>query len=266
MSKKLITIFVVLTFATLSFAQKRAQPTSLAAPLAPATISCSATYSSGSGHNATTYCVTVNGNIPQFSRDGQEMIFVGAVQEGYGVCDFNSGVAYFDYANYDSGNWNPSTLTFPNANTAVSTRTTSDGIWKLTNTIIRTPATASGPEAATVKMAIHNMTGISRGIFILRYADVDADSDPGNNDFDFTVDTAYGLHPGFLGGLGSTNNTFTFGYDAYAQSTYDGPPPCSPFNNIAPQPFHGDGSVVQLWSITVPASATKTVVMVYKPI
>jgi hypothetical protein len=266
MSKKLIVLGALLTFATLSFGQKQGEGARSPLAVGPSTISCAATYTSGSGHNTTTYCVTVNGNIPQFSRGGEEMIFVGEVLEGYGICDFNSGIQYYDYAAFDSGNWNPSTLTFPSATTAVSTRITSDGIWQLTQTITKVSASGTDAGQAKVKMVIRNLTGVARSIFILRYADVDANSVTTPNDFDFTVDTAFGLDPGFGGGLASINNTFSFPYDAYTQNTFTPPAPCSAFANIATQPFVGDGSIVQLWSIKVPANSAKTVQSTYRPI
>ena len=113
MTRNLIVLVTVLSLATLLFAQAPstrlpAQPDLSAAQhhfqtsgapqpvVGPSTITCAATYSSGSGDARVTYCVTVNGNITKLSRAGKEMINVGTVDEGYGICDFTSNTHYFD--------------------------------------------------------------------------------------------------------------------------------------------------------------------------
>ena len=226
-----------------------------------------ACYSSGSGHNTTEFCVVLDGNIVQFTRDGQEMINVGLVQEGYGFCDLfpSTPVAYFDYNARNSGNLLSPSVFSQNGNTITVTRATSDGLWQLQQAITNIPASASGPASAKVSMSLTNLSGVTRAVNLLRYADVDADSRT-TNDFDYTNDTAFGLAAGPEGGLGSTNNTFSVKHFAFAQNTFDGPDPCNPRAEVATQPFVGDGSIVQLWILSVPHGATKTVVSTYKPI
>jgi len=250
----------------------QSQPVTRTKPVSDATISCSVSYSSGSGANATTFCVTVNGNIPEFSVAGQEMIFVGSVQEGYGICDTNEGVNYYDYAEYDSGNWAAPTFTHV-GNTVTVTRLTADGLWSLKQTIVNVPATATGPGSAKVTMIIKNLSGISKTFYLYRYADVDANDTTSPNDFDFTLETAFGLDPGFNRGLSTTNNTFSssIGELAYSSNYFDGPNPCSPFNTfgggtITTQPFQGDGSVDIFWDGTLAHNGSKTVSSTYKPI
>lgn len=269
MLSRSIVVALVLTLSSLAVAQKAGQNGAKAAKDAPDTSTCAVTYSSGSGHNATQYCVTVNGNIAQFSRGGDEYIQSGGIREGYGLCDFGSGVGvpYFDYADVASG-WGAAT--FSNTPTqAVSTRISTDGLWQITNTITKVNATGSGPGSAKVSMKIKNLTGINRGINVVRFGDVDfrrGGVDTFNNDFDFTLDTAMNVEPGFASGLSLVNGTFSFAYDAFAQNTFTGPNPCSPGAALAPQPFFGDGSVVQLYVLTVPKLSTKTFNMTYKPI
>jgi hypothetical protein len=220
-------IAVVLILSSLALAQHKSQQQATAE--APDTTTCAVTYTSGAGHNATSYCVTVNGNIVQFSRGGDEYIRVGDFSEGYGICDLNSGIRYFDYATSITGNWLASSFSTPTATKAISTRTTSDGIWQIKNTITKVAANAAGPGSAKVSMAIHNLTGVNRNILFARFADVDflrGGVEDFDNDFDFTLDTAIGLAPGFRSGLSLTNNTFTFDYDAFTQDTAGGPDPC----------------------------------------
>lgn len=268
MLNRILSIIAVLTLSCFALAQQNSGQQSAVAPGPNSTTTCAVTFTSGSGHNATQYCVTVNGNVIQFSRGGDEYIQVGGPGEGYGICDLTSNIAYYDYGFNESGNWLPSTLT-TTLTQAISTRLTSDGIWQITNTITKVAANATGPGAAKVSMKIKNLTGVNRSVYVVRQADVDflrnGVSDF-TNDFDYTIDTVSGLEPGFKTGLSLTTNTFSFAYDAFAQNVPGGPNPCNPAVNLAAQPFVGDGSVVQLYVLTVPKLGTKTITMTYKPI
>lgn len=266
MSNKFKLFMAVLVLSSFALAQDQTQQAAAeAGSTSPdATTTCDVTFSSGTGANATQFCVTANGNITQFSVQGQEMIAVGVIGEGYGFCDETSGLAYYDYAYEDSGNWGSATLTH-SGNVVTVTRLTNDGIWQLKQTITNVPATSTGPGSAKVSMALKNLSGVSRLAYILRYADVDAASDPTGNDFDYTGQSAFGLDQSFNRGLGLTNNTFTFDQQALAQNTFSGPAPCNILANLANQPFHGDGSIILFWDFTVAHSATKTVVSTYKP-
>lgn len=271
MCRNLLSLVVVLAVSMVSFAQQHhVQSAGTAtAPVAPATTSCAATYSSGTGQNLTTYCVTVNGTIPQLSRGGAEMLFFGTVDEGYGFCDVtpSTPVAYYDYSWIDSGNLLPSSFSTPTATKAVSVRTTNDGIWQITNTILKVPAKVTGPGQVIVKMTLKNLTGITRSAYVLRHADVDANSDVSNNDFDWTVNNASGQYaPGFSFGLQAVNNTFNVSHNEYTLNDCCAPDPCNPFANISSQPFHGDGSLMPLYFVTVPKGATKSVQITYQPI
>lgn len=237
--------------------------------LSAAASACVWNFSSGSGHNATQYCVTSNGNISQFSRGGVEFINAGSIQEGYGICDFNSSTGYYDYADSFSANWGATSVSSVTASAVVLKRTTSDGIWQLTQTITKGNASGANPGTASVTMALRNNSGVARSVYLLRHADVDANSTPSDDHFDHTIDTSIGLQPSFGGGLSGTSQTFSFPYDAYTQNTFSGPAPCNAFANLVDNSaagFVGDGSIEQLWYITVPAFGTKTVKMTYRPI
>jgi hypothetical protein len=275
--KKSILLVMMLSMSSLLFAQRRTHPPSVmvAGPQvsqdqlaadAPDTTACSFSYSSGSGDNFTRYCLSVNGNIVQFDRpSGFEYIAFGFIGEGYGICDNTAGgVAYDDYAGSDSGNWGATTRTFPNATTAKFVRTTSDGIWTLTQTIKQVKANGAGPGSAKITMAVKNSTGIGRNIFLVRYADVDAGATTSDN-FDQSKDAAFG-NDNVFDGLSLTNNTFTFDHYAATWTTAAGPNPCNFNVNRLAAPAAGiDGSIGHLYALTVPAGATKTVNMTYKP-
>lgn len=270
MSNKSVVLLALLTLSSFAFAQRTQEQAVAEATVSPnSTTACSFTFTSGSGRTFTKYCVTANGNITEFqSPSGVEFINVGQVGEGYGICDFNGGPTnYFDYAYTDSGNWLAPTLLSSTATSVKLSRVTSDGIWQLTQTITQVKATAKSPRSATVTMALKNLTGINRAVWLLRFADVDADNQSNPNDFDYTLDTAYGLRPGFTYGLSLSNNTFTFSRDAYITNTFNGPTPCNAFSNLVnPGPFVGGGSIETLYAFTVPALGPESVTVTYKPI
>jgi hypothetical protein len=257
---------------SLALAQGKTQEEALAEKsfvVGDATTSCNVTFSSGIGVNATKFCVTANGNITQFSVGGHELIAVGQTGEGYGICDSTTGeIGYYDYGYEDSGNWQSPIFTH-SGNVVTVTRTTSDGIWQLKQTITHVPATAAGPGSAKVSMALKNLSGTPRFAEILRYADVDP-GDYSHDDFDYTQYTAFGLDPSSSNSVGMsiTNNTFNTNVAdpiAYALSTFNGPFPCS--EETSDRPFNGDGSIVMQWFFSEFAhNATKTVVSTYKPI
>jgi hypothetical protein len=85
--------------AAAALAQKSAAQ---AAPRSPfATSTCSFAFTSGANDSFLKYCVTANGNITQLETpQGHEHIAVGAFGEGYGICDLNPFVGYFDYADF----------------------------------------------------------------------------------------------------------------------------------------------------------------------
>ena len=265
MLNRFLLVALVLTLSCLTFGQQNLNQEAGGVP-APNTATCAATFTSGTGHNLTSFCVTVNGNIVQFSRGGDEYIQVGAIIEGYGICDRTSLIRYFDWADRDSGNWLAASFSSTSTK-AISTRVSSDGIWQIKNTITKKPANAMGPGSATVQMQIKNLTGANREIFLFRDADVDflrgATADV-INDFFYTGDTVANVERGFKTGLSLTNNTFTFDDLAFARDSVPPPDPCG--TSSAPQPFFGDGSVATFHHITVPKLSTKTVTVTYKPI
>jgi len=266
MLSKAMFFAIVLGLTSLSLAQGKAKQ--LVPPEGAihgdATLTCDVTYTSGTSTTTFQFCVTVNGNIPQFSIATQPMI---GIAEGYGICDTTSSVSYFDYGQSDSGNWQSPTFTH-SGNTITIVRTTSDGHWKLTQIITNQAASASGFGDAKVSMKLQNLSGVTRSANIIRYADVDADGDF-NNHFDATATSAFGLEADFGHGLMITNNTvnITFGYLTFPLSIAGLPDPCNPDHFIpSTLPFIGDGSIVSLWDFTLKHNASATVVSTYKGI
>lgn len=232
-----------------------------------ATATCSYTFTSGSGYTYLQFCVTVNGNIVEFqSPSGVEQIRQGGFDEGYGICDLSTDVGYYDYANGgDSGNWGAPVLVSHTASMVKISRTTSDGLWVLTQTITNSP----GPNpSAKVLMQLKNNSGVAKSAFLFRYADVDPgeaageDTDPDGflESFDSTSSSAWGYVPA----NGSESSAPSYGLmfqkvgspvpasvpyaiDGYSQDTSVGPPPCNPSTNFVSPLTNTDGSIVYLW-------------------
>ena len=264
MLKKSTLLILVLTLSSWALAQKtqliQMPPEAVRSQ---STTACDVTYSSGTSITQTKFCVTANGNITQFSVATQEMIDVGAILEGYGFCDENSGTAYYDWADFDSGNWQAATFKH-SGNVITVTRETTDGIWQLTQTITNVAASSTGFGSAKVAMKLKNLSGVSRSAVLYRYADVDATGTT-TNDFDNTGTSTYGL-VSFQHGLSLTNNTFNinYGYLTFIQNTPAPPNVCGP--SAATGPFVGDGSIAALWSFTLGHGGTGSVVATYKGI
>ena len=268
MKKVLLLIVVVLSSLALAQQQQHAQQQGGKLGMPQGLDTCAYSYSSGPASTFTRYCLSGNGNIVQFdSPQGYEYINAGDVGEGYGVCDLTgTTTAYYDYADVDSGNWGATVVSAPSATSRKFVRSTIDGIWQLAQTISQVKANASGPGSVKAAMALKNLTGISRDVYFLRYADVDANATFLDDRFDSTLNLAFGADPGASNGLGLSNNTFSFLHTAFTQSVSGGPDPCNPTVNFNSNPFSGDGSIGQIYLLTVPAGATKTVTVTYKPI
>lgn len=268
MLNKSMLFAAVLALSTLVAAQQQSQQE--AAKDAPDSTACSAAYNSGIGTNQTTFCLSANGNIVQFSRPSSvEYIKQGIVVEGYGICDVTASQKYFDYASSDSGNWGATAVSVPNATTRKFVRNTTDGRWQLTQSIQQGKASGSRPGTVQVTMSLKNLTGVTRSIYLLRAADVDlwhVDTDATVNEFDFTWDTAYGSDTGFQAfGLALTNNTFKFGHNAFTQDTFAGPDPCSFTAHQNSGPFVGDGSIGHVYGHAIAPGSTMSVTMTYRP-
>jgi|ERR1035438_4663610 hypothetical protein len=213
------------------------------------------------------YCVTVNGNITEFqSPQGVEYIRVGAYNEGYGICDETGGGSYYDYADSgDSGNWLAPVTQTVNATTVKIARTTSDGIWTLTQTIVLNKAGSS----AGITMALKNNTGIARNAQILRFADVDAAGNIFNNNLDGILDSAWGYLPNSgsfspYGLLLQTNGPTTFEHEGFAINTPLGPDPCDSEAAWEGTLTNTDGAVVLWYYVgSLNKNATKTVKVKY---
>jgi len=270
MYTKSVFLFVVLALSSLTFAQQKAQTGAPA--VQPASTTCAFNFSTGSGHGLTTYCVTQNGNIAEFSAVGNGTLVTefinaaGPAIEGYGICDTTSNaVNYYDYASSDSGNWNAATATL-NGSTVTVTRTTADGIWQLVQTITAVKGSAVTYGSARITTAIKNLSTTDRFFDFFRYAHIGGIF----NDFDTTPTTTFGMTPDGNGpGLALAAAFVTTPFDfsiAYVNTVPDAPIPCQVHNTFVNTFFEGSGGIVQLFNLEIQPGHTKTISMTYRPI
>ena len=208
----------------------------------PDTTTCTYSFSGGTGNKFISYCVTVNGNIVSFqSPAGHEYLATAPIGEGYSVCDFGSGTQYFDYAGYGSSGWQPATKVSSSATSVKIARTTSDGLYTLTQTI----ALNAGQSLAQITMALKNNDTKAHDVGLIRYADVDANGSTSNS-FDYTNRTAFGYTPE-LDGYGlemiyvsNSANVFPNGF--FSQDIPGGPS-CQIFTHVLGPLQSTDGSI-----------------------
>ena len=244
----------------------------------PSTTTCSYSFTvPGLLNSYLSYCVTVNGNIVSLqSPNGFDQLAQGGAAEGYGVCDISTGVSYYDWATFDSGTWSAPVL-LSNTPTAVKiARTTTDGLWTLTQTITKQ---AGVQPFAKVTMALKNNTGITKLAYLVRYADVDPARSPfTDTSFLESFDSSqYGAW-----GYGSLTNSVgapslglmleeigqpnvPYGFEGIAQNTSGAPNACNPTANYAGYQASVDGSVELFWVLQLAAQKTGTVNAKYEP-
>ncbi|HWZ84311.1 MAG TPA: hypothetical protein VNW47_16905 [Terriglobales bacterium] len=234
---------VILVISALAQAQTRAGAKG-AIKIKPNTTDCLATFNNA----LPSFCVTQNGNIENFEFPaGKSQIFT----EGYGICDETTTVtSYFDDGRTDSGNWLPAVVTAGGGNNRLPltiTRTTSDGIWTLTQTFTRNTA----DEYVKVQITLKNNTAVARELFMTRYVDIDADGIASDNFFQGDSNSAFGFlslnenfpnHGLMLHTLASPHSFF--GYNVGSGDV----DPCNFTPNDTVLSTNGDEAVMYTWS------------------
>ena len=273
--KKILT-FAVLALSSLSFGQvtqagsgARQGVATQIRPQGPfSSADCAFTFTSGTSTKFLKFCVTATGNITVFETpEGHEHIAIGSDGEGYGICDTFTAASYSDYAEFgDSGNWRVPVVLSQSAKSVKMARTTSDGVWTLTQTFMQDAATPS----VKVTMTLKNNGQFDRGAILLRYADIDADGLFDNN-FDATQNSAMAWN--------SNNSPNPFGvelrdaghtefiHSGFVQDVPGGPDPCHVDLNAATGPLLGaDGSIFEVYEFSMRAGQSRTVTVSYKGI
>jgi len=229
----------------------------------PATSTCTFTFESGADSTFLKFCVSTNGNMIQVEVPAGHTHFLLSA-EGYGLCNETPATAYWDCAdNGESGNWGAASVISQTASSVKIARTTGDGIWTLTQTFTLDPKTP----AVKIVMALKNNTATPRVAYLVRWGDIDPDSEV-HASFGATRNAAaawkfstwgYGL---MMQNARTSQFAFTNGY---ARLGEDGPNPC----DFAAQASEhiiagGHGSLVLAYVDTVAAKKTRTATMVYR--
>lgn len=196
-----------------------------------------------------------------------EQIRQGTIGEGYGICDLSTSTRYFDYSDSgDSGNWNAPVLQMQTATLVKIARTTTDGLWTLTQTITNSP----GPNPyAKVLMQLKNNSAIGKAAYLFRWVDVD----PGNpaetdSDFNESLDSSFASAFGWVavnetGSSGSNAPSFGLMFQGvgnptpasvpYGRNGYSligaGPDPCNPAAAYQSPINLTDGTFEYLWFV-----------------
>src|SRR5215467_14805622 len=207
------------------------------------------------------YCVSNNGNIDHLETPlGFNHLVPGHLSEGYGICDIGNKTAYYDYG--DGGatsNWLP-----PNVGRSyplVIERTTSDGLWKLTQTFT---TSVDGTIKIKMELANHNLQGTSRKANLVRFANVNVNGSAPNHfavtPTSIVASSTTGGSPGIqLQDAGKALNT------PIGLTKPDARDPCNPTANSKAPLFTSDGAEELLYVLTVPIGEQETASVFYRP-
>jgi hypothetical protein len=270
--KKFVLVTLALVACTLAaYSQQSKSPQDQG--LVPDTANCAFTFAEGANNTYFRFCVTTTGNIPEVETPQGHLQMSSDRHEGYGLCNETPVVAYYDYGQYgDSGNWGAASVVSQTAKSVKIARTTSDGVWTLTQTFTLIPS----PPSVKVVMALKNNTTVPRVAYLLRHADIDADWNNTGvdlNNLSATTDSAFawnasipfGANSGF--GLALENvGQPQFGYlQGFARTTYQPPNPCNFAGDSSGTVLTNfDGSVALAYVDTIGAGKTKTATVIYR--
>lgn len=212
--------------------------------------------------SAFSYCVSDTGNVVQMETPlGTQHLSTTSPGEGYGVCDVETGVRYFDY-NDGAHNWK--TAQVFSTNPLVIRRTTSDGLWQLEQTF----TTSKSDSSIKVKMELINQAAINKRALLVRYADVNVNGSSSDYLMATTIsaDAIDTIDPPASPGMqlrdakGAGANVLPI-----VQKVPSGPDPCAPAANSG-NPFTvNDGSLELVYAATVPRNGSKTFNALYRP-
>src|SRR4051812_17366812 len=152
---KLRIAVAAVTIATTAGLTLNAVPSAQAtqATMTPAGSTCKATITKGAGATLLQFCVTQEGNVTTF-KTGATADDI-PTNEGYMIC--NDGA--YDMGGIGSSGWNPATFNEPGGPDTLPitvTRTTTDGIWQLTQTY------TSAADSVTITMVLKNLSAVTQ--------------------------------------------------------------------------------------------------------
>jgi uncharacterized protein YraI len=168
---------LALVLASAAFAQSQQRQQALKPAAATSGTDCFATFTSGSGATAFTFCVTSNGNILQLEAPaGVEHIRNGVFLEGFTICDHTFGRRYWDLGQYvPNGDFGAPTIVQPNGPNTLPlsiTRTTFDFAFTLKQTYARN----NNERSVTVTMSLTSApTGFTTPVSVSLWRAADFD-------------------------------------------------------------------------------------------
>jgi hypothetical protein len=235
---------------------------------------CVFTFASGGIGPNLQFCVSSNGTLVDLEMsNGFQLIepYVGNGGkqegfEGYGLCNESPPMAYSSFENDESTNWGNATILSHTAMSVKIARTTSDGVWTLTQT---STADTKTP-AVKLAMVLKNNTKEDRVAYLTRWVAVNA----GNWNYSSTHDRAFAWNRSIpvdrLGfGLMLQNEGMPqFGFmNTYVWYEFGGGPPnpCNFAGGAVDMPLVNTayGSMAIAYVDTVAAKKSKTVTLEY---
>jgi hypothetical protein len=224
-------------------------------------------FSGGAQNTYMNFCVTPNGNIVSIESPQGHPLISWDLGEGYGVCDLSTQTSYTDYGGLvvDVGSWGSATILSQTTKSLKVVRTTTDGLWTLTQTITQI---SGPPPAIKIVMALKNNTSSARHVFLVRYADVDAGGTV-LNDFSSTINGTFGwndIYSSQAFGIVMQNlGTVSFRHFGMAVASYLPPNACAATSGFSGYFLTGvDGSLRYLYDTTINSLQTLTVTMMYR--
>lgn len=215
---------------------------------------------SGSAFN---YCVSDSGNVVQMETPlGTQHLSTTSPAEGYGICDIETGVRYFDY-NGGAHNWQKK-VNVISTSPLVLGRTTTDGLWQLQETF----TTSTSDSSIRIKMELHNQAAVNKRALLVRYADVNVNGSSSDYLMATTIsaDAIDTVSPPASPGMqlrdvkGAGPNVLPI-----VQKVPSGPDPCAPAAHSG-NPFTvNNGSLELVYGTTVPKNGSRTFTALYRP-
>jgi hypothetical protein len=213
--------------------------------------------------SAFSYCVSDTGNVVQMETPlGTQHLSTVSPEEGYGVCDVETGVRYFDY-NDGAHNWQNHATVLSTSPLSIG-RTTSDGLWQLVETF----TTSKSDSSIKIKMELINQAAINKRALLVRYANVNVNGS--SSDFllatTVSADAIDTADPPASPGMqlrdvkGAGPNVLPL-----VQKVSTGPDPCAPTANSGNPFVLTDGSLELVYAATVPKNGSKTFTALYRP-
>ena len=221
-----------------------------AAGVVPQATGCAVTFTNP-GPPALTACVSGQGNVNDLSYGP----FTGPADhvnvEGYCLYDLGTGAVYYDISLVYTG-WGAATQS-STATTTTVTRTTTDGIYTLTQNIFF----KYGSRLVLIGNLLTNNDTVSHSVRFNRYADFSVDGSSSNDVFDTAGASVFAQQANgvALTSLGNPAFVQAFGAEDFGTFAHPRPMRCGP-TFTAPPTAPGDYVAVMQHSTTIAPGAT----------